>query len=242
MFQFGVDVSSFLLFPEHRFFGGSLPDGMNSFDPDMIDKLTIEQALQDYVTVIQWAITEFNLDADIQIIAFGGSYPGELASYLRVAFPELVDGALASSAPLRYHPGLPRGTKNGAFYAVITADFAKKHSDCPNMVRKAIADMHGLFSSSSGRATIEQQLQLCSPLENSDAQLRLLDLWIENAFATLGMENYPYALGASDLFVASFLTPPLLSCASDQCSSFNLCLCSRDQMACLPFRWRRRVT
>ena len=44
MFQYGVNVGAFLLVPEHRFYGNSLPFGaVDSYTPENIDKLTIEQ-------------------------------------------------------------------------------------------------------------------------------------------------------------------------------------------------------
>lgn len=67
--------------------------------------------------------------------------------------------------------------------------------ECPSMVRQAFEDMSSLFTTSSGRSEIQQSLRLCSPINSTSEQLRLIDLWIENAFASLGMENYPYAIG-----------------------------------------------
>ena len=171
--------------------------------------------MQDYIAIINYAIKQFNLPSDIPIIAFGGSYPGELAAFLRIAFPnvsillffgyfislysfyfKVVDGSLASSAPVRYHPFLEGGTNSGAFYRVITKDFAMQDISCPSLVKSAFGEMSELFQTSSGREEMAQKLELCSPLDDTDEQLRLVNLWIENAFASLGMENYPYAIGA----------------------------------------------
>jgi lysosomal Pro-X carboxypeptidase len=44
MFQFGKKLGAFLLFPEHRFYGNSLPFGpVDSYTPENINKLTIQQ-------------------------------------------------------------------------------------------------------------------------------------------------------------------------------------------------------
>jgi len=196
MFQFGQKLGAFMLFPEHRFYGDSLPFGpVNSYTPSNIAKLTIEQALADYVDIINYIIKEYNLPTDIPVFAFGGSYPGELAAFLRIAYPNVVAGSLASSAPVRYHPFLYDGTKSGAFYAVCTADFAKNNKDCPDMVRSAFNQINSLFSTSSGREQLSAELGLCSTIGEGADEQRLLNLWIENAFASLGMENYPYAIG-----------------------------------------------
>ena len=45
MFQYGETIGAFQLFPEHRFYGDSLPFGpTESYTPSNIAKLTIEQA------------------------------------------------------------------------------------------------------------------------------------------------------------------------------------------------------
>jgi len=196
MFQYGQTVGAFLLFPEHRFYGQSLPFGpVDSYTADNLEKLTIEQALEDYIAVIGYVIERWNLPNDIPIIAYGGSYPGELAAFLRIAYPNVIDGSLASSAPVRYHPFLEGGTKSGAFYAVATRDFAQQDQRCPDLVRMAFTELIDSFSTSDGLDNVEKQLQLCSPLQNSSLELRDVNLWIENAFASLGMENYPYQVG-----------------------------------------------
>lgn len=40
MFELGQQVGAFMLFPEHRFYGESLPEGpVGSYKPGTIDKL-----------------------------------------------------------------------------------------------------------------------------------------------------------------------------------------------------------
>jgi hypothetical protein len=107
----------------------------------------------------------------------------------------VIGGSLAASAPLRYHPGLYDGTQSGAFYAVCTRDFAKKNSDCPALVRSAFVQIGELFQTEQGREQLSQELGLCTPIGAGAENQRLLNLWIENAFASLGMENYPYSIG-----------------------------------------------
>ena len=75
-----------------------------------------------------------------------------------------------------------------------------EHVQCPTLIKQAFSEIESLFASSSGRQTIEQELMLCSPLDSDSTQLRILNLWIENAFASLGMENYPYPVGGLPAF------------------------------------------
>ena len=57
-----------------------------------------------------------------QIIAFGGSYGGMLASWLRMKYPNIVDGSLAASAPIYYFMNR-EGIDPNSFYKIATSDF-----------------------------------------------------------------------------------------------------------------------
>src|SRR5690606_12928640 len=107
-----------------------LPFGpVDSYQPGTIDKLsvnvtnlfllifirTIEQAMADYIDVIAWAKKKWQIPSTTPLISFGGSYPGDLTTYLRVAYPDIIDAGLASSAPLNYHAGMIPG---GEFFRV----------------------------------------------------------------------------------------------------------------------------
>lgn len=77
--------------------------------------MNIEQALADYVVIINDLKRDFNLTNPV--IAIGGSYGGMLAAYLRFKYPNLIDGALASSAPMYLATGL---SPNNIFFQDVT--------------------------------------------------------------------------------------------------------------------------
>lgn len=43
---------------------------------------------------------EYSLSPDVKWIVFGGSYSGSLAAWLRLKYPDLVQGAVSTSGPL----------------------------------------------------------------------------------------------------------------------------------------------
>jgi lysosomal Pro-X carboxypeptidase len=81
------------VFAEHRYFGESQPFGADT--PKYMDYLSSEQALADYATLI-YGLRESLPAPDSAIIAFGGSYGGMLASWLRIKYP---NAGLFPSAP-----------------------------------------------------------------------------------------------------------------------------------------------
>lgn len=62
--------------------------------------LTSQQALADAATFIAAMNKEHNFPDDVKWIAFGGSYSGSLAAWLRMMYPDLVQGAVSSSGPM----------------------------------------------------------------------------------------------------------------------------------------------
>ncbi|XP_074496690.1 thymus-specific serine protease [Sebastes fasciatus] len=88
-----------LLALEHRFYGDSInPDGLKT---ENLADLSSQQALTDLAVFHQYISQSFNLSHRNTWISFGGSYSGALSAWFRGKFPNLVYGAVASSAPVR---------------------------------------------------------------------------------------------------------------------------------------------
>lgn len=186
------DLNALYVFPEHRDYGESPLFGAQSWTNENLRFLTIEQALADYAANIQWARRTFNVTDDAKVVTFGGSYPGELAAFMRIHYPQLVDGALASSAPLLYHPHM---VKENAFFEITTHVFDMQEPGCSEIFYKGIEQLQSLMEHGSvdSRRQVQQQLGLCSLPDD----VTLLNRWIAAAMADLTMDNYPYPFGGN---------------------------------------------
>ena len=98
--QLAKEAGAVIVQLEHRFFGRN--KNMTDLSVPNLRLLTPEQALADAASFIAgWPSTpQANLSSNVRWVAFGGSYPGSLAAWLRVKYPQATVGAIASSAGL----------------------------------------------------------------------------------------------------------------------------------------------
>ena len=82
MFALSEEMGALVVFGEHRYYGKSLPYGEDSFQPNNIGYLSIEQTLADYAILIKHIQKEYNA-YNASTFAMGGSYGGLLAGYMR---------------------------------------------------------------------------------------------------------------------------------------------------------------
>lgn len=62
--------------------------------------LSSNQALADLAYFISSMNDKYKFNKEVKWVAFGGSYPGSLAAWLRLKYPHLVHAAVSSSGPL----------------------------------------------------------------------------------------------------------------------------------------------
>jgi dipeptidyl-peptidase-2 len=188
--------NALVVFAEHRYYGRSLPYGAASTAPAHIGKLTVEQALADYAELVAELREQLGHTAQrpVPVIAFGGSYGGWLAAWLRMKYPTACDGALAASANLPLAAG---NVDEGAFFDGVTHDFAQADDGCPDLVRAALADFERREAAADW-ASLRGSLRLCDDSGGGGSQLqnasdaRTLYLWLMNGFTTIAQVNYPY--------------------------------------------------
>ncbi|KIP05030.1 hypothetical protein PHLGIDRAFT_491601 [Phlebiopsis gigantea 11061_1 CR5-6] len=124
---------------EHRYYGASIP--VQNFTTDSMRWLNIEQALADSANFM--ANVKFpNITEDLTApgtpwIYYGGSYAGARSAHMKVVYPDLVYGAIASS-------GVTYATVEDWQYYDIIRQFGP--SDCIQQVETTILEVDELLS------------------------------------------------------------------------------------------------
>lgn len=115
---------------EHRYFGDSYPfaNHTEALEYPKNKYLTSIQALHDFVDFLIWQKNELGCGPnECPIVAFGGSYGGMLAAWIRMKFPNVVDASLASSAPI-YQFRNRLNLNETSFFSIATLNY--EHGDC----------------------------------------------------------------------------------------------------------------
>ncbi|KAI1723581.1 serine carboxypeptidase s28 domain-containing protein [Ditylenchus destructor] len=100
MSQWARQMGASVFALEHRFYGSSMPK--DDLSVKNLTYLTSEQAIGDLAVFVNFMNHQYNVTGEKQKwIIFGGSYPGNLAAWFRMKYPDLSLGAVASSAPVQ---------------------------------------------------------------------------------------------------------------------------------------------
>ncbi|XP_058765202.1 uncharacterized protein LOC131638651 [Vicia villosa] len=181
--QFGAMV----VFPEHRYYGESVPFGSKEEaykNASMLGHLNAAQALADFAVLV--TDLKHNLSADgCPVVLFGGSYGGMLAAWMRLKYPHIAIGALASSAPiLEFEDIVPLET----FYDIVSNGFKRESFTCFNYIKQSWNEIESKGQTSDGLEFLSKTFNFCQKLKSTG------DLfgWLESAYSYLAMVNYPY--------------------------------------------------
>ncbi|KAG7471173.1 hypothetical protein MATL_G00121600 [Megalops atlanticus] len=196
MWDVAEELDAMLVFAEHRYYGESMPFGQDSYsDAKHLNYLTSEQALADFAVLIKYLKEKIPGAQQSPVIAIGGSYGGMLAAWMRMKYPHIVVGALASSAPIWQFTGM---VPCGVFYKIVTEDFNKSGVGCSETIRRSWKAVDNISSTDEGLEWLSREFSLCSPLKRKEEAVGF-KAWLQETWVNLAMVDYPYE--------ANFLQP-----------------------------------
>uniref|UniRef100_A0A6G1S9G8 Lysosomal Pro-X carboxypeptidase n=1 Tax=Aceria tosichella TaxID=561515 RepID=A0A6G1S9G8_9ACAR len=192
MWENAQQLHAMLVFAEHRFYGQSMP---YKIDPTLISPkqtktlgyLSSEQALADYAKLI-YELKHNIFDAKHSpVITLGGSYGGMLAAWMRMKYPNLVDGALAGSAPILQFPGEYNCQD---FNKIVTKDYEGYSSNCSRSIAKSWSTIrdYGASRGSAGLSALGRHFNTCQPMKANDTDL-LLEM-LNSIWVNMAMTDY----------------------------------------------------
>ncbi|XP_050303466.1 putative serine protease K12H4.7 [Anthonomus grandis grandis] len=174
-----------LIYLEHRYYGVSQP--FNNLSTENLQFLNIHQALEDTIHFINGINKELNLPSNVKWVAFGGSYAGTMAAWIRKKYPHVVAGAMASSAPLKavldFH----------GYHQTVRESLETHSYNCTSNIRTAYVQLEQEIALCfSGNSTvcrrINEMFQLCPGIEFSQRN----DKDLAQLFLSLTSTNFDY--------------------------------------------------
>lgn len=205
--QFGALV----VFGEHRYFGESFPfpkdiafkEGYNSY-------LTVENTMMDYVELIKMIKAKYAAENQA-VIAFGGSYGGMLAAWIRMKYPHVFQGALAASAPILQFQG---GKGEYEFAEIATNDFATTYPNktCSSGILEAFNVLMDLKTRPDDWPAVSELFNTCNPIDSADKLQNMYEHFM-NGYLYMAMTDYPYA--------SAFLNPMPAWPVNVSCEAFR---------------------
>uniref|UniRef100_M4E6L4 Lysosomal Pro-X carboxypeptidase n=1 Tax=Brassica campestris TaxID=3711 RepID=M4E6L4_BRACM len=187
IWEIAPKFGALLVFPEHRYYGESMPYGSREEaykNATTLSYLTTEQALADFAVFV--TDLKRNLSAEASpVVLFGGSYGGMLAAWMRLKYPHIAIGALASSAPiLQFEDIVPPQT----FYDIVSNDFKRESSSCFNTIKNSWDAIIAEGQKANGLQQLSKTFHFCRALNSTND----LSDWLDSAYSYLAMVDYPY--------------------------------------------------
>ena len=134
-----------MIYGEHRYYGESFPyaNQTKAFEKENLKFLSVEQTMRDYVNLLTfWKGSNPGFETAPVIVA-GGSYGGMLAAWLRLKYPLIFHGALASSAPILWFKGKinPSAYTDHASTIMKRKDFGGNNNLCFKRIHDGFYDL-----------------------------------------------------------------------------------------------------
>lgn len=189
MWELGEELGALLIFVEHRYEPLSHPDVCGEGTQRCFAYCTTAQANADWVAILTWLRTKRTVRAPS--IAFGGSYGGMLAGWFRMKYPDVIDGAIAASAPIfQLASTVRRDTLDAPSMAITRGVSASGGATdrCRDNLIAAWPLLREVGKSHTGLAMLSESAKACTPLQSSDDLVQ----WAQTPYFFMAEGNYPF--------------------------------------------------
>lgn len=158
--QWAEQFKALVVSLEHRFYGESQP--FDSLDTENLVYLDADQALADAANFRQFVANKFNAHNN-QYITFGGSYAGELSSWMRLKYPHLIDASVASSGPVNAEVDFYQ-------YLEVVEDSLVYYGQqiCVDNIQAATDKIQALAAATDGLSSLSAMFNTCNPIQTED--------------------------------------------------------------------------
>ena len=190
---------AFVLHPEHRFYGPYYP--VDSPTIEQLNKLlTPQQAMEDQLAIAQSYRKQLGCSMDrsskdyCPLITVGGSYPAFLSTIMRLIYPDFIDIAYASSAPLLLYA---QESDQFGYYDIVTKSAERASPGCAQAVRTTLATVDEAIQLSPDMHEMAiKHINICDGsvpeyITTRDMLSKELMQITADRFADMNMFNYP---------------------------------------------------
>uniref|UniRef100_A0A914KSR4 Uncharacterized protein n=1 Tax=Meloidogyne incognita TaxID=6306 RepID=A0A914KSR4_MELIC len=196
IWELAQHFGAILIIAEHRFYGKSSPFGNVSFTSvDYLKYLNSKQALEDYVNLINYIkYKRLENTKNSKIISFGYGYGGELTVRLRVKYPLLINGGVASSAPVHFYVNVSSNPRPDLKYSSIVTNVLNKNGCKKESLYNSFENIRNLSKTINGRQYLNDKFKFSNISKiNSTDDGELLIYNVLAIFDLMAKVNYPYS-------------------------------------------------
>lgn len=185
LFDLASETNGAMFGVEHRYYGESKP--FADVTRSNLKYLSSKQALADLANIVKNIKLSSPLK-EAKVVVVGGSYAGNLAAWMRLVYPDLVDAAISSSAPVL--------AKLDFFeYIDTVGDDFKKYAtpECFNNITTKFNQYREAFKTQAATEQLKNTYGICnaSNLMKRENQGLFLGFWVTSVYFVAAQYGNP---------------------------------------------------
>ncbi|XP_062136950.1 thymus-specific serine protease-like [Drosophila sulfurigaster albostrigata] len=219
---------------EHRYYGKSHPT--SNLSTRNLAYLSSEQALADLSNFVIAMKGKYKLADTQKWIAFGGSYAGSLAAWAREKYPNLIYGAISSSAPLMAQVDFQQ------FYMLVKDSLGSYNPQCVKAVSDSFIKLRNQLRDQSKLRKLDAQFKTCTPLKDSiQNPLDIANFFYKLAdhFASVVQYN-PILIPIAN--ICDFMVDDSIDTLVTRLGAINNFLLKKSNKTCLDYKYDKMIS